>query len=76
MQKIGGNVLLSSVDLVGHLNCRFLTGLDLKVANGELDPSSPFVALLLATLDKFSDSLSSLPVDAVIAAATSPMRTT
>jgi predicted RecB family nuclease len=37
MQKISGNVLLSSVDLVGHLNCRFLTGLDLKVANGELE---------------------------------------
>ena len=37
MQKIGGNVLLSSGDLVGHLNCRYLTELDLKVANGELE---------------------------------------
>jgi uncharacterized protein len=24
-------------DLVGHLNCRYLTALDLRVANGELD---------------------------------------
>ena len=37
MQKVGGDLHLSSVDLVGHLNCRHLTELDLKVVSGELD---------------------------------------
>ena len=37
MQKVGATLNLSSGDLVGHLNCRYLTKLDLKVANGELD---------------------------------------
>ena len=32
MQKIGATLNLSSGDLVGHLNCRYLTELDLKVA--------------------------------------------
>ncbi len=36
MQKVGTTFQLSAGDLVGHLNCRYLTGLDLKVANGEL----------------------------------------
>src|SRR5207245_3518823 len=36
MQKIGATLHFSSGDLVGHLNCRYLTELDLKVANGEL----------------------------------------
>jgi hypothetical protein len=37
MQKVGVDLRLSSVDLVGHLNCRYLTELDLKVANGEIE---------------------------------------
>jgi predicted RecB family nuclease len=37
MQKIEEVLNLSSGDLVGHLNCRYLTALDLKVANGELE---------------------------------------
>jgi hypothetical protein len=37
MQKVGEDLHLSSVDLVGHLNCRHLTELDLKVACGELE---------------------------------------
>ncbi|MGY8681256.1 TM0106 family RecB-like putative nuclease [Bradyrhizobium sp. UFLA05-153] len=37
MQKLEGVLNLSANDLVGHLNCRYLTELDLKVANGELD---------------------------------------
>jgi len=37
MQIIGGKLTLSSGDLVGHLNCLYLTELDLKVANGELE---------------------------------------
>lgn len=37
MQIIGSTLALSSGDLVGHLNCRYLTELDLKVANGELE---------------------------------------
>jgi hypothetical protein len=36
MQSIGGTINLSAGDLIGHLNCRFLTELDRKVANGEL----------------------------------------
>jgi predicted RecB family nuclease len=36
MQNVGGNLHLSSADLVGHLNCTYLTELDLKVASGEL----------------------------------------
>ena len=36
MQSIGGSIKLSACDLVGHLNCRYLTELDLKVANGQL----------------------------------------
>lgn len=37
MQKVGDVLNLSSGDLVGHLNCRYLTELDLRVANGLLE---------------------------------------
>jgi predicted RecB family nuclease len=36
MQKNGGAIVFSAGDLVGHLNCRYLTHLDLKVLQGEL----------------------------------------
>ena len=36
MHKTGANLNLSAGDLVGHLNCRYLTALDIKVAHGEL----------------------------------------
>ncbi|MBR0913947.1 TM0106 family RecB-like putative nuclease [Bradyrhizobium japonicum] len=36
MQKDGAAIVFSAADLVGHLNCRYLTHLDLKVAEGEL----------------------------------------
>ncbi|MBR1329877.1 TM0106 family RecB-like putative nuclease [Bradyrhizobium ottawaense] len=36
MQKNGAAIVFSAGDLVGHLNCRYLTHLDLKVAKGEL----------------------------------------
>ncbi|TWB89343.1 uncharacterized protein FBZ93_11658 [Bradyrhizobium macuxiense] len=36
MYRTSGNLFLSAGDLVGHLNCRYLTALDVKVANGEL----------------------------------------
>jgi predicted RecB family nuclease len=36
MQNMGEVLQLSASDLVGHLNCRYLTGLDLAVANGAL----------------------------------------
>src|SRR5437868_15503039 len=52
MQKIGGNVLLSSVDLVGHLNCRYLTELDLKVANGELEKPKVWDPVLEALAER------------------------
>ena len=41
MQTIGGTVHLSASDLVGHLNCHYLTRLDLAVARGEL--AKPFI---------------------------------
>ena len=36
MQRIGSTLRFSAGDLVGHLNCRYLTPLDVKVALGEL----------------------------------------
>lgn len=36
MQKRGASIQLSATDLVGHLNCQHLTGLDLAVATGAL----------------------------------------
>jgi predicted RecB family nuclease len=36
MLKIGVSIQLSASDLVGHLNCRYLTNLDIAVANGVL----------------------------------------
>ena len=36
MQKIGDSILVSASDLVGHLNCHHLTGLDIAVATGAL----------------------------------------
>jgi predicted RecB family nuclease len=36
MQKVANTLLLSASDLVGHLNCRYLTELDVAVANGDL----------------------------------------
>ncbi|PDT46645.1 nuclease [Sinorhizobium fredii] len=36
MQRIGPELILSAYDLVGHLNCRHLTALDLQVAEGAL----------------------------------------
>jgi uncharacterized protein len=36
MLNVGGTVQLTASDLVGHLNCRYLTSLDLAVANGKL----------------------------------------
>ena len=36
MQKIGDSIVCSASDLVGHLNCRHLTGLDIAVATGAL----------------------------------------
>jgi uncharacterized protein len=37
MERIGGSLKLSATDLVGHLNCGYLTGLDLAVAKGALE---------------------------------------
>jgi hypothetical protein len=41
MLQVGGTIHLSASDLVGHLNCRHLTNLDLAAANGRL--RKPFV---------------------------------
>jgi predicted RecB family nuclease len=40
MLSVGKAVNLSASDLVGHLNCRYLTSLDLAVANGALPKPS------------------------------------
>src|SRR5262249_50588273 len=36
MQVLGGSIHLSASDLVGHINCRYLTHLDLKAIDGTL----------------------------------------
>lgn len=36
MLDVGGTVHLSASDLIGHINCRYLTDLDLAVAKGTL----------------------------------------
>jgi hypothetical protein len=43
MQQNGGAIVFSAGDLVGHLNCRYLTHLDLKVVQGELAKPRPRV---------------------------------
>lgn len=40
MRKSGEQVHLTASDLVGHLNCRYLTAVDLAVANGEIKKPS------------------------------------
>ena len=52
MQKIGGSLRLSSGDLVGHLNCRYLTELDLRVANGELEKPKIWDPVLDALVER------------------------
>jgi hypothetical protein len=37
MLRVGETICLSAGDFVGHLNCRYFTELDLKVANGDLE---------------------------------------
>jgi hypothetical protein len=46
MQKHGDSLLLSASDLVGHLNCGHLTGLDIAVANGTLAKPASWDPLL------------------------------
>jgi predicted RecB family nuclease len=52
MQKIGGRLHLSSGDLVAHLNCRYLTQLDLRVANGELEKPKIWDPVLEALVER------------------------
>lgn len=49
MQRRNDSLLLSASDLVGHLNCRHLTGLDIEVARGTL-PKPAFWDPLLQIL--------------------------
>ena len=46
MQKVSAVLQLSASDLVGHLNCRYLTELDLAVANGALTKPAVWDPLL------------------------------
>ena len=46
MQKFGDFILVSASDLVGHLNCQHLTGLDIAVATGALDKPKVWDPLL------------------------------
>jgi uncharacterized protein len=50
MLRIGDTIQLSASDLVGHLNCRNLTELDLAVAKGELAKPRVFGSSLLDVL--------------------------
>jgi len=52
MQKIGATLNFSSGDLVGHLNCRYLTELDLKVANGKLEKPKVWDPVLEALAER------------------------
>jgi predicted RecB family nuclease len=52
MQKIGGSLHLSSGDLIGHLNCRYLTKLDLRVAYGELEKPKVWDPVLEALVER------------------------
>src|SRR6266481_1578013 len=52
MQKIGATLNFSSEDLVGHLNCRYLTELDLRVANGELEKPKIWDPVLEALVER------------------------
>jgi predicted RecB family nuclease len=52
MQKIGETINLSAGDLVGHLNCRYLTELDLKVANGKLEKPKIWDPVLEALVER------------------------
>jgi hypothetical protein len=36
MQALDGSIHFSASDLLGHINCRYLTNLDLKVVKGIL----------------------------------------
>ena len=44
--KVGDSIVVSASDLVGHLNCRHLTGLDIAVATGALEKPKVWDPLL------------------------------
>ena len=46
MQRSNGSITLSATDLVGHLGCRYLTRLDIAVANGVLERPKAWDPLL------------------------------
>src|SRR6267142_6348947 len=46
MHKVGDSIFVSASDLVGHLNCRHLTGLDIAVATGVLEKPKVWDPLL------------------------------
>lgn len=46
MQKVGDSIFVSASDLVGHLYCRHLTGLDIAVATGALEKPKVWDPLL------------------------------
>jgi hypothetical protein len=52
MLSVEGVVHLSASDLVGHLNCHYLTGLDLAVARGELDKPSVWDPVLEVLVER------------------------
>jgi hypothetical protein len=52
MLSVDGVVHLSVSDLVGHLNCDYLTALDLAVARGELDKPSVWDPVLEVLVER------------------------
>jgi hypothetical protein len=52
MLSVDGVVHLSASDLVGHLNCHYLTKLDLAVARGKLDKPSHWDPVLEVLVER------------------------
>jgi hypothetical protein len=52
MQLVGKSLHLSASDLVGHLNCRYLTTLDLQVAYGKASKPKVWDPLLKLLVER------------------------
>jgi hypothetical protein len=60
--RLGESLQLSATDLVGHLNCRYLTNLDVEVAHGNLAKPEVFDPLLeIYNRERPHESLGQVP---------------
>ena len=62
MLNAGGTVHLSASDLVGHLNCRYLTSLDLAVANGTFAPFAGLLSVSVAVVSAIKAAMNTMSV--------------